>query len=144
MAVLDASALIVLLNDEPGATTVRSALEDRSRPSVISAINLAESVDVLVRVYGIEESAVADAIDLLEIGGLDVVAVEAQAAWQAGLLRANAYRKRVAEVSQADCVAIVTAAARADALITTDKPLAEVARAQGLDVTVLPDRYRPA
>lgn len=144
MAVLDASALIVLLNDEPGATTVSSALVDRSRPSVISAINLAESVDVLVRVYGIEESDVADAIDLLEIGGLDVVAVEAQSAWQAGLLRARSYRKRVAEVSQADCVAIVTAQARADALITTDKPLAAVARAQGLDVTVLPDRYRSA
>jgi uncharacterized protein with PIN domain len=144
VAVLDASALIVLLNDEPGATTVRSALGDQSRLSAISAINLAESVDVLVRVYGIEESAVADAIDLLEIGGLDVVAVDARAAWQAGRLRARTYRKRVAEVSQADCVAIVTASARADPLITSYKPLAAVARAQGLDVTVLPDRYRSA
>ena len=68
MAVLDASALIALLRAEPGGSMVRQILQDADRSSGVSAINLAESVDVLVRVFDIDESDIADAFDLLELG----------------------------------------------------------------------------
>ena len=142
MAVLDASALVALLNGEPGAATVKQLFEEPTRPSGISAINLAEGIDVLIRVYGIEESAVADAIDLLEVGGLDVLPIDARTAWQAGIFRASRYRKSTAELSHADCIAAVTARERAEPLVTSDRPLTRVARASGIEVIQIPDRFK--
>lgn len=139
MPVLDASALIALLRAEPGADTVRDMLQDRTQPSAISAVNLTESVDVLVRVFGISETDVTDAFDLLEMGGLAVIAVDGRTAWRAGLFRAAHYRKRTAEISQADCIAAVTAQQRAEGLVTSDRVLATVARSAGIDVVA----FRP-
>ena len=141
MAVLDASALIALLRAEPGEAIVREVLRDEEHSSAVSALNLAESVDVLVRVFEIEESDVADAIDLLELGGLVVIDVDGRTAWRAGMFRATHYRKRSAEISLADSVAAVTASIRQEALVTSDRPLARAARAAGIDVIAIADQH---
>lgn len=140
MAVLDASALIALLRAEPGGTAVRQVLDAESS-SGVTASNLAESVDVLVRVFEIHESDVADAIDLLELGGLVVIDVDGRSAWRAGMFRATHYRKGSAELSLADAVAATTASARNEALVTSDRSLARVARAAGIDVIAIADRH---
>ena len=77
--VLDASALLALLNDEPGADLVASALAQAS----VSAVNYSEVVAKLAD-SGMPEDAIREALDGL---GLDVVAFDSECALAAGLLR---------------------------------------------------------
>jgi predicted nucleic acid-binding protein len=144
MAVLDASALIALLRGEPGGAAVGQILHAADSSAAVSALNLAESVDVLVRVFGIDASDVGEAFDLLELGGLVVMDVDGRTAWRAGLFRAANYRKGSAEISLADAMAAISAQAREDALVTSDRTLARVARAAGIEVLAIPDRFGPA
>lgn len=77
--VLDASAVLVLLNSEPGAAKVDAALDK----SVISAVNLAEVVGKLC-----ESGVPEDAVDRILAGlNLSIVAFDADQAVIAGRLR---------------------------------------------------------
>ena len=78
-AVIDASALLALLNAEPGAGVVAEALSG----GVISAVNLSEVVAKLCEV-GMPEKAIQQALQPL---GLEVIAFTEEQAYQAGLLR---------------------------------------------------------
>lgn len=77
--VLDASAVLALLNDEPGADRVAKILPD----SVISAVNLSEVVAKLADA-GMPGDEIRDALDPL---GLEVVPFEEELAYSAGELR---------------------------------------------------------
>ena len=77
--VLDASAVLALLNDEPGADRVAKVLPD----SVISAVNLAEVVAKLAEA-GMPGDEIREALDPL---GLEVVPFEEELAYAAGELR---------------------------------------------------------
>jgi uncharacterized protein with PIN domain len=52
LTVFDAQAIMALLLDEPAAGAVEAELRDSARRSTISAVNLAEIVDVMARVFG--------------------------------------------------------------------------------------------
>ena len=77
--VLDASALLALLNDEEGADVVAGLLRD----SVISTVNVSEVTAKLAEA-GLREHGIRRAI-----GGLvlDIVPFDAEQAVQAGMLR---------------------------------------------------------
>ena len=75
---IDASALLVLLNGEPGADVVAQALPG----GVISAVNVSEVVAKLAE-FGIPEKAIYQALKPL---GLDVVFFSEEQAYVAGLL----------------------------------------------------------
>jgi len=77
--VLDASALLALLNDEPGARVVEEALPE----ALLSAVNLAEVASILVG-GGMEESGVRNL--LLDLG-LTVVVFDEAAAFGTAALR---------------------------------------------------------
>jgi PIN domain nuclease of toxin-antitoxin system len=77
--VLDASALLALLNDEPGAGAVAEALPE----SAISAINLSEVVAKLSDA-GMPEAAIRQALQGLPLG---VFPFDLEQAYEAGLLR---------------------------------------------------------
>lgn len=77
--VLDATALLALLQEEPGAETVAEAIPQSS----ISAINLAEVVGKLVDA-GMPEEAVRAALTGL---GIEVVPFDEDLAYRTGLLR---------------------------------------------------------
>jgi len=77
--VIDASALLALLNGEPGADVVAQALPG----GVISAVNVSEVVAKLTE-FGIPEKAIYQALKPL---GLDVVFFSEEQAYLAGLLR---------------------------------------------------------
>ena len=77
--ILDASALLALLNDEPGSDAVAAALTAAS----ISAVNLSEVVAKLAD-YGMSETEMRHALDAL---GLEVVHFDHELAYAAGLLR---------------------------------------------------------
>lgn len=80
-AVIDASALLALLNDEPGADVVAEALPQ----GIISAVNLSEVVAKLCDA-GMPEKAIHQALQPL---GIEIVPFDEEQAYQAGLLRTS-------------------------------------------------------
>lgn len=77
--VIDASALLALLNNEPGADTVAVAIPQ----AVISTVNLSEVVAKLAEA-GMPQSAIQDALQGLQI---EVVPFDLEQAYAAGLLQ---------------------------------------------------------
>ena len=76
--VLDASALLALLNAEDGSDLVSDSLPN----SVISPVNLAEVVTRL-SILGMPEGEVREAVTLL---GLEIIPFDEEQAFRAGLL----------------------------------------------------------
>jgi PIN domain nuclease of toxin-antitoxin system len=76
--VLDASALLALLNGEKGAALVQDFLPD----AILSAVNLAEVVASL-SAAGMPEDDIRDTLTLL---GLEVTPLDEEQAYQAGTL----------------------------------------------------------
>ena len=95
--VLDASAILALLNDEPGAAAVAAALED----AVVSAVNLSEVVAKL-REVGLSREEADEALGGL---GLEVQPFDEAAAWAAGTLRA-ATRRAGLSLGDRACLAL--------------------------------------
>lgn len=79
--VLDASALMCLIRDEPGADIVKNALPD----SCISAVNLGEVV-AKMNELGMSPSLIADVLDPLR---LDARPFDEDQAYRSGLLRST-------------------------------------------------------
>ena len=79
-SVLDASALLALLNQEHGSKQVAEAITDGA---AISAVNFSEVVAKLSH-DGMTEAAIHESLDSL---GLEVVEFDASLAYQAGFLR---------------------------------------------------------
>jgi ribonuclease VapC len=96
--VLDASALLALLGDEPGADRVDAAL---AGGGVIGAVNFAEVVAKLSG-SGMPDGEVREILDGL---GLDVVAFDADLAYRTGSLR-PATRTRGLSIGDRACLAL--------------------------------------
>jgi ribonuclease VapC len=79
--VLDASALLALLNAEPGTDIVIEGLPG----AVISAVNLSEVIAKLSE-SGMPEKVIRQVLEPL---GLEIVSFETEQAYQAGFLRAK-------------------------------------------------------
>jgi PIN domain nuclease of toxin-antitoxin system len=79
--VIDASALLALLNAEPGADVVAEALGQ----GVMSAVNLSEVIAKLCDA-GMPEKAIRQALQPL---GIEIVPFEEEQAYQVGLLRTS-------------------------------------------------------
>jgi PIN domain nuclease of toxin-antitoxin system len=122
--VIDASALLALLNMEPGAEMVAEALPG----SAISAVNLAEVVSKLCEA-GMPVKAIYQALRPL---GLDVVPFDEEQAYQAGLLRAAT---RELGISLGDRACLSLAAMRGAVALTADKAWA--ALSAGVSVKII-------
>ena len=127
-----------MLLDEPARPAVEQMFRARPAP-VISAINLAEVGDKLVRVRGHDAETVRDRINLLLVAGLEVEPVWLRVTWLASSLRAAHYHRTRSAISLADCFCLATAVTLETDLATADASLAEVARNAGVAVTALPD-----
>jgi len=127
VTVLDASALIAYLLDEPARAEVGDLLRKRPPPS-ISAVNL----------EGRPAERVNDAIDLLLVSGLEVQPFWLPNARRSAALRSTFYDRSTSALSLADCACLATAVALKTDLATSDAPLARAARAVGVDVIELP------
>lgn len=133
---LDASALIAFLLDEPAAEDV--ALLVREGDARITAVNLAEVVDRLVRVQGIDTGAVRRALELAAPAGITVSPVVEGHAWRAAAVRASHYERRRSELSLADCI-LLAGAEPGERVAASDPAVARVARREGLEVLPLQD-----
>jgi PIN domain nuclease of toxin-antitoxin system len=139
MTVLDASALLAYLRGEQAGLPVEDLLRRRPPPS-ISAVNLSEVIERLIRLEGRDPGEVNDAIDLLIVGGLEVEPFWLPNSRRVAAVRARYYHRTRSALSLADCAAIATAIALETGIATTDQPLAAAARDLGVEVIELPSR----
>lgn len=130
---LDASALIAFLDDEPAAPDVAVVLS--SRAAAIPSVNLAEAVQRILR----RSDATLDEIrELVESLELPVIPLSDAHAWRAGELRARHYARVANDVSLADCC-LVAVAAPADVIASTDANVLRMATAEGVSTLPLRD-----
>jgi ribonuclease VapC len=108
--VLDASALLALLNAEPGADLVQDLLPE----AILSTVNLAEVVTRLSAV-GMPENDIRNTLTLL---GLEVIPFDEEQAYQAGLL--YAYGRNYG-LSLGDRACLALARTSAAAAVTADR-----------------------
>ena len=109
--VLDASALLALLNEEPGAEEVEKTIPG----AVIGAVNLSEVVAKLAE-GGMPEAAIQAALAGLE---LDVVPFDGPLAYRAGLLRVST--RSLFGLSFGDRACIALGLQRGAPVLTTDR-----------------------
>jgi PIN domain nuclease of toxin-antitoxin system len=133
---LDSYALVAAATAEPAAADVAELL--RNGDCAVTPVNLAELYDQLVRRIGLTAEAVDAHLQPLLDGVLAIRDLDRERAQQAGVLRAQLYRRRTAELSLADCV-LLASLDQGDTVATADPPLARAARRLGHTVTPLPD-----
>jgi PIN domain nuclease of toxin-antitoxin system len=131
---LDAFALIALVAEEPAAEEVEGLL--RRGDAAVTAINLAEALDVLQRVERISQERLDAIIGPLVRESLTLRVVDERMASKAAGIRARHYHRTRAPVSLADCV-LVGAAETDDLVATADGPLLSIARKEGVQVKQL-------
>jgi PIN domain nuclease of toxin-antitoxin system len=123
-------ALVAALAHEPAQAEVERLLRSTQDPPRIAAVNLAEVVDVLVRVRSFPSKRVEEAVTWLQAGGLGIVDTDDVIALHAGGLRARHYHRQTCPVSLCDCVGLATAQHLGEKLATGDSALASIARAE--------------
>ena len=121
--VLDVSAVLALMDGEPGDDAVAAALPG----ALLSAVNLAEVVSKLAEHGMPAEQAHADALAL----GIDVVAFDGGFALDAGVLRPLT---RTAHLSLGDRCCLALARSHRAAVLTTDVRWEGMANAIGVKV----------
>lgn len=131
---LDAFALIALLADEPAADEVEAIL--RGGEAAITAVNLAEALDVLQRVQGISSERLRAVTARLVGDRMRLIPIDEQIARDAADIRARRYHRTRAPVSLADCI-LLAATGESDVLATADGPLIRVAEAESVEVRAL-------
>ncbi len=132
---LDAFALIALLAEEPAADEVEALL--RRGEAAITAINLAEALDVLQRVQGIPRERLQILTTPLVGERMTLVGIDERIARDAADIRARHYHRTRAPISLADCI-LIAATGESDTLATADGPLIRVAEAEKVQVRSLP------
>jgi uncharacterized protein with PIN domain len=137
LTLLDAYALVALIADEPAAAEVETML--RAGDCGVVVTNLAEAVEICARVHALELRAIRQALEPILGDSLEVVVSTDVEAWQAAALRSAHYNKQTSPLSMADCLLLAHATLSDDSIATSDPPLAEAARREGLDVEPLPD-----
>ena len=132
---MDAFALIALLAEEPAAGEVEALL--RSGEAAITAVNLAEALDVLQRVQGISRERLQTVTTPLVGERMRLRPIDERIARDAADIRARRYHRTRAPLSLADCI-LLAATGESDTLATADRPLIRVAEAENVQVKTLP------
>jgi ribonuclease VapC len=132
---LDAFALIALLAEEPAADEVEALL--RSGDAAITAVNLAEALDVLQRVQGIPSERLQEVTTPLVGERMKLLPIDERIARDAADIRARRYHRTRAPLSLADCI-LLAATGESDTLATADRPLIRSAEAENVQVKTLP------
>lgn len=122
---LDASALLVLLQDEPGAEIVTDAMSDAS----MSAANLSEVVAKLIQ-HGVPDG---EAESILKSFDLDIVPVDEEIAVMAGKL---IKQTRAHGLSLGDRICIASGILRRDTLLTADKVWSKIS-IEGVEIKLI-------
>ncbi len=133
--VVDAAPLIALLREEPNVDRVVQAIGDAG--AFVSTVTLAEAADVLERVHGWPSGVVSEAVSGLLGVAVAFVPPTPEIAARAGSIRARHYRRRANDISLGDCFVLATAS-HGETVVTSDRALARSARAEGIEVALVP------
>lgn len=131
--------MVAALIGEPAANEVEALLRDPSDRAAVTAVNLAETLDVLVRHQGWPPDEVEEKLRWLTIGGLAVVPVDEVIGLAAGRLHAEHYHRTRRPISLGDCIALAAAQVLETPLATSDPALIATAVETGCPVVALPD-----
>jgi predicted nucleic acid-binding protein len=131
---LDAFALIALLAGEPAADEVEMLL--RGGGAAMTAVNLAEALDVLQRVQRIPRERLQEVTAPLVGERMKLLPIDERIARDAADVRARRYHRTRAPLSLADCI-LLAATGESDVLATADGPLIRVAEAENVQVRKL-------
>lgn len=112
--VLDASAMIAYLRNEPGAERVQQALLDSSQRCFAHALNLCEVFYDFHRAAD-QETALNALTDLRKAGVIENSDIDPQFWQTAGMLKANHRR-----ISLADCFALTLSGRLGATILTAD------------------------
>jgi ribonuclease VapC len=124
--VLDASALLALLLDEPGADNVKSALPD----AAMSAVNLAEVISYFAKLG----AADADIRALLQPLPISIIPADAAISHDAGMMRRATLS---AGLSLGDRYCLACARSAGSTAITADRSWSLIADAVGVDIRLI-------
>jgi ribonuclease VapC len=124
VTVLDASALLALFNDEPGAQAVLDAL---AGDCLLSAVNQTEVLTKLLD-KGLSQAEAASVMESVEI---QVLAFDAGQSLEAAWLRRET---RALGLSLGDRACLALARSRKAVALTADRPWSQVADAVGVTV----------
>jgi predicted nucleic acid-binding protein len=133
--VLDAYALEAYLTLEASAPIVRDLLASGEQ-ALISGINLAETLDRMIRVHGMPPAELE--ANLLGTG-VHISVVDEPTAFAAARLRAAHYHRSKRAVSIADCCAAALALDRDAPLVTSDPALLGLISDENGRYMALPD-----
>ncbi len=136
MILLDAYAVLALARGEHAGDEVEEIV--RSQPVGMTAANLFETTDQLVRLYGWSPAKASENFGQLVGREIRIVPLDEDIAWRGALLRARHYNRNTCDLSLADCV-LLASAGRDDSIATADPAVAAVARAEGIGLVPLPD-----
>ena len=137
MTLLDAYALVALAAEEPAAEEVEERLREGTCRVVV--VNYAEAVDICHRVHGFSHDRIRGVFEPLVLAGIvDLVQSTGSHAWKAAEMRGRYYHRKDAPLSMADCILLAHAVMDGDEIMTSDPPMAQVARSEGLVVHALP------
>lgn len=115
--IIDASAFICWINEEPGADRVAELLERRA---LMSAVNWAE----VASKYADDRVRTGDMAETLALSHMTIVPFDADLAWRAGLLRATT---RHLGLSLGDRACLALAERLEGVAVTCDRAWREVA-----------------
>jgi hypothetical protein len=135
VTLLDAFGLVALLTARPAADQVRIILREGATGFVTA--NLAEALDVSMRVYGLPIARAMEVLDPLIDGTLKPRNVDVALAQRAAEIRAQHYHRSKRPISLADCL-LVAAAGPDDRIATADPDVLAVAAAEDRGTIVLP------
>lgn len=135
MIVLDAFAVEAFFTGEVAAPIVRDVLVSGEQ-IVVSAINLAEVADRMMRVHGLTRLDLEQ--DLLTLG-VTISEVDPPTALDAAALRAQHYHRARRSISISDCCAAAVTLDRDAVLATSDPALLAMVHAEGGRWMALPD-----
>lgn len=136
MIVLDAYALEAYLNDEVVAADIVEPLLMSGEQILITAVNLAETADRMIRLNGAtREELESDVIGL----GITVTEVGAASGFDAANMRARHYHRTHRAVSIADCCAAAVALDRYAVLVSSDPALLAMMHDEGGRYLALPN-----
>jgi uncharacterized protein with PIN domain len=139
LTVLDSQAIVAALIGEPAAREVEALLRNAADAPRVSAVNLAEILDVLIRHQGWPAADVEEKLRWLTLGGLEVVVLDERIALSAGRIHARHYHRTRRPLSLADCTALASALALGQRLATSDPALMAAAADEGCETIALLD-----
>jgi predicted nucleic acid-binding protein len=137
VTLLDAYALIAFMVGGPATAQVRAILREGN--AAVASANLAETLDVSQRLYGLPIARAMEIIEPLLEGALTMVALDLAVAWRAAEIRAKHYHRSSCPLSLADAV-LIASAKPGDGIATADPHVLAVAEAEQLKPVALPEQ----